>query len=64
MPRRSSPGLLVVVTLALAAGCASPRFVEVNRETAVVALPSNTNTWPCYYRDKAAKMLQERFPGG
>lgn len=57
----------VLVMAALAAGCvgcASPRLVRVDKDGGVVAIPSNTNVWPTYYRDKAEAMLRQKCPGG
>ena len=47
------------------AGCASsPRFVHQDANSAVVAMPHDSNCWPSYYRDNADKMLRARFPQG
>ena len=56
-------GALAVALLGLT-GCAAPRFVQVNAEGGVVALPSNTNHWPTYYRDKAEAMMRQKCPNG
>lgn len=45
-------------------GCASARFIQVEREGGVIALPENSNVWPTYYRDKAAAMMREKCPSG
>ena len=55
---------ILLLTGLLVSGCAGPRFVEVDRSGAVVAIPANTNTWPTYHRDKLDAMLRERFPNG
>jgi hypothetical protein len=56
--------IFLSVLLAVSAGCAGPRFMEVDTSGGVLAMPDNTNSWPCYYRDSADKMLKSRFPNG
>lgn len=59
-PERS---LVLLLALALA-GCQGPRLVRVDGEGGVVAIPSNTNYWPTYYRDKAELLIQSKCPDG
>jgi hypothetical protein len=56
--------LALVVGLLGLTGCASPRFVQVGEEGGIVALPSNTNIWPSYHRDKAEAMIRQQCPNG
>jgi hypothetical protein len=53
--------LCAVVSLG---GCAGPRFVNMDASGGVVAIPSNSNCWPNYYRDEAIKMIASRCPDG
>jgi hypothetical protein len=54
-------GLLIV---SAACGCASVRVVRETPDGGVIALPMDTNCWPTYYRDRAAKLMTEKCPGG
>lgn len=56
-------GVGLLVTLGLT-GCGGARFVQVDSQRAVVAVPDNSNSWPCYYRDQVDKMLAQRYPQG
>jgi hypothetical protein len=56
---------MVLVGCAGVFGCAgSPHFLEVDAGGGVLAMPSNSNCWPSYYRENADKMLKSRFPSG
>jgi hypothetical protein len=63
-PRRAALLIIAATITAIWCGCARPRFVEVSREGGVVAIPSNSNQWPTYYRDKAEKLIREKCPDG
>jgi hypothetical protein len=52
------------LTVVLLAGCASPRFVQVDGQGGIVALPENSNVWPTYHRDKAEAMISKRCRNG
>jgi hypothetical protein len=53
------------VGLVCGTGCAnSARFVEVNNSGGVVAIPSNSNGWPTYYRKHAEELMQAKCPAG
>ena len=45
-------------------GCAKARHVEVNQQGGVVAIPSNTNSWPNYYRNQAEELISQNCPDG
>jgi hypothetical protein len=64
MRRRFVALLLLSGGLAVSNGCANARFVEVNKGEGIVAIPSNTNAWPTYYRDKAEKLIRQQCPQG
>jgi hypothetical protein len=55
---------LVGVGVLGAVGCGGARFVQVDTQRAVVAVPDNSNCWPNYYRDQVDKMLAKRYPQG
>ncbi len=57
--------LLPAVLLAAAAsGCAGARLVQGTADGGVVAIPSNSNSWPQRYRESAEKLMAERCPNG
>lgn len=45
-------------------GCASARYVQVDQEGGIVAIPSNSNVWPSYHRDKAEALMRQKCPNG
>jgi hypothetical protein len=45
-------------------GCANARYLQVDQNTGVVAMPANTNCWPTYYRDHAEALIRQQCPGG
>ena len=52
------------ITSAVVTGCASARHVYKGRDSGVVAIPSNNNSWPTRYRNKAEVLMAEHFPDG
>ena len=56
--------LLAVLAAASISGCAKARFVEITPQGGVVAIPSNSNSWPNYYRDKAEELIKKKCPDG
>lgn len=54
--------LLLVLFFAAFLGCA--RQVVRGQNHGVVAIPSNSNTWPFRYRDEAHQIMSEHFPEG
>jgi hypothetical protein len=54
----------VLLVLPCLGGCQSARFIAMDRQGGVIALPENSNVWPTYYRDKAAAMMREKCPTG
>lgn len=48
----------------LLSGCAGPRVVKSDQTGGVVAIPTNSNSWPGYYRTKAEEMIRQRCPNG
>src|SRR5437879_1671072 len=46
-------------------GCVSPaRLVATDANYAIVAIPSNTDTWPNHYRKHAEELMNAKFPRG
>ena len=64
MGRRFVSLLVLLVGVASLTGCAQARFVQVNPNDGIVAIPSNSNSWPDYYRDQAEKLMREKCPKG
>ena len=56
--------LLAVVAATSMVGCAKARYVEVTQQGGVVAIPSNTNRWPSYYRKHAEELIRQKCPNG
>lgn len=55
--------LLLLLGALLLTGCAA-RQVLKEPDYGVVAIPSNSNSWPTHYRDKATQLMEEHFPQG
>jgi hypothetical protein len=62
----SSVRLLLPAALLLAAvaGCGSARLIRSGPDGGVVAIPSNSNSWPFYYQDDARKLMAQQCPNG
>ena len=45
-------------------GCAQARVVMSDSYGGVVAMPSNTNSWPCYNRKHAEELMAQKCPQG
>lgn len=59
--------LLPALVLALAGvmGCTSTaRMVQGTPDGGTVAIPSNSNFWPCYHRDEAERLMARKCPNG
>jgi hypothetical protein len=56
--------LLVPLALAGLSGCGGARYIVQDQYGGVVAIPSNTNYWPVYYRDEAEKLMKQKCPQG
>lgn len=56
--------LLALLLVSSACGCADVRVVRELPDGGVIALPMNTNCWPMYYRRRAAKLMNQKCPGG
>jgi hypothetical protein len=56
--------LLAAVAATSMVGCAKARHVEVTQQGGVVAIPSNTNSWPSYYRNQAEELIRQKCPNG
>jgi hypothetical protein len=49
--------LAAALTAATGSGCANARYVQKATDEGVVAIPSNTDSWPEYYRTKALGLI-------
>ena len=56
--------LLCVSGIAGMSGCNSARYVTVDSTGGVVAIPSNSNSWPTYNHRHAEELIQAKCPGG
>jgi hypothetical protein len=45
-------------------GCMGARYVSLEPQSGIVAIPMNTNCWPCYFHDKAEALMKEKCPQG
>jgi hypothetical protein len=65
-----SPRLILpvaVLLLAAVSGCAgggSARMIQSTRDGGIVAIPSNSNSWPNNYRDHAERLMAMKCPEG
>ena len=62
-PLRKGRLLCLLAVFALT-GCGTARVVSRDPSGGVVAIPENTNSWPCHYRDKAIALIKEDCPYG
>jgi hypothetical protein len=56
--------LLGSLSVVAANGCGNARYVVQDQYGGVVAIPSNSNSWPTYYREKAEKLMTQKCPQG
>jgi hypothetical protein len=56
-------GISILLVAGLA-GCGRARYVVREQGGGIVAIPSNTNGWPYYHRDKANELMTRHFPQG
>lgn len=52
------------VTALASFGCAQARYVRLDATGGVVAIPTNTNVWPCYFRNSAEALMKQKCPEG
>jgi hypothetical protein len=64
MIRRSVLLSILSVGLAVGTGCNAARYVTLEQNGGIVAIPSNSNTWPYYHRSKAEELMAKRCPQG
>jgi hypothetical protein len=57
-------GVPVLACLLLGLGCSSARMVSWTGTEGVVAIPRDSNVWPCYCRTEANKLMAEKCPNG
>jgi hypothetical protein len=56
--------IAVLCTVALAGCMSGARYVTTTSSTGIVAIPSNSDLWPNYYRKQAEELLQAKCPDG
>lgn len=56
--------LAAAVAAATACGCANARYVQKAGDEGVIAIRSNTDTWPDYNRSNAMKMIESHVGPG
>ena len=49
----------LVALAVLASGCASPRIVQADANSVIVAVPEQSNSWPMHYKDEALKTAKQ-----
>ena len=54
----------VLACLLFGLGCSSARMVSWSGNEGVVAIPRDSNVWPCYSRSEANKLMAEKCPNG
>ncbi|MFT3880289.1 MAG: hypothetical protein QM703_11585 [Gemmatales bacterium] len=52
-------GLACLAMAASLTGCASPRIVQANAGSVIVAVPDQSNSWPGHYQDEALKTAKQ-----
>lgn len=52
------------VLVGILSGCAQVRIIESSSDAGVIAIPSNSNQWPTYYRNRAEVLMDRQFPDG
>jgi hypothetical protein len=62
-PVRILAGAVVLLALG-SVGCTGPRIISQDQYGGVIAMPSNSNYWPTYYRSKAEEMMAKKCPQG
>jgi hypothetical protein len=62
-PLRKGRVLCLLAAFALT-GCGTARVISRDPSGGGVAIPENTNSWPCHYRDKAIALIKEDCPYG
>ena len=55
---------LPLACLLFGLGCSSARMVSWTGNEGVVAIPRDSDVWPCYSRTAADKLMIEKCPGG
>jgi hypothetical protein len=57
-------GLPVLLALGGIGGCSQVRLLSDNPDGGVVSIPSNSNQWPTYYRNRAEYLMRKKCPQG
>src|SRR5258708_4542779 len=57
-------GVFFVLISIVLCGCGHARYVTLDANGGVVAIPTNTDEWPCHYRVKAEEMMKMKCPQG
>ncbi len=61
---RCALGLLVSAMMSAGVGCMQARYVLLEADGGAIAIPHNSNAWPCYFRDQAETLMKARCPQG
>lgn len=64
MPRQSAWLAMAALSAAGLCGCTSARYVALEPNGGVVAIPDNSNSWPTRNRDKAEALMRQKCPQG
>ena len=61
---RTRIGMPLLACLLFGLGCSSARMVSWSGNEGVVAIPRDSDVWPCYSRTEATKLMAEKCPTG
>jgi hypothetical protein len=64
MSRRQGYRAAWLVAVLAVCGCSQARLVQVNQDSGIVAIPTNSNSWPTYNHRAAEELMQRQFPEG
>jgi hypothetical protein len=64
MPRQAAWLVTAALLAAGSCGCTSARYVTLEPNGGVVAIPDNSNSWPTHNRDKAEALMRQKCPQG
>ncbi len=56
--------LFGALVLAAMHGCSQVRVLENAADGGVISIPTNSNQWPTYYRNRAEVLMDRKFPEG
>lgn len=56
--------LPLLLSVLCVSGCTGARRVVKANDHGVIAIPSDTNSWPFHHREKAEELMASHFPDG